>query len=220
MPQQTFYPDAHEEVSSVDGFVMRTGSGSWGSVRDGAGTDSGDDVETGHIWWIRSTINSNWYEIIRTIFLFNTGNLPDDCKIISAILSIYGTDKYETGAWGCAGGVFESAPANNISLGNGDYNALLTTLLSNKIALGDWNPAGYNDFILNEVGLSKISKTGITKLGIREANYDAPNSPPSWKESKIDRVTGYFSEGGTGYKPKLVVTYSIPVNAMFFGCNF
>jgi hypothetical protein len=60
---------------------------------------------------------------------------------------------------------------------------------------------------LNGSGIAAISKTGISKFGLR-SNYDATGTAPTWASLADTYLQGYSSEQGTGYKPKLVVTYT------------
>jgi hypothetical protein len=87
----------------------------------------------------------------------------------------------------------------------GDYGDLLTQTTSG----GVFNTAGflvgtYNDIPLNAVGMGWISKTGMTKLGLRSSRDITATVP-----SDLEQVGVYPSEsaGGVGYRPMLVVSY-------------
>ena len=67
---------------------------------------------------------------------------------------------------------------------------------------------GYYDFILNATGLAAISKTGITKIGLRESAYDAPNIAPPWVSGHGRTLYIRYADDGS-YKPKLVITYDL-----------
>ena len=71
----------------------------------------------------------------------------------------------------------------------------------------NYSISGYNDFTLNANGIAAISKTGISKFSARNANYDVAASSPPWVDSGLSSLYFYMAEQGTGYKPKLVVTY-------------
>ena len=79
------------------------------------------------------------------------------------------------------------------------------------ITYANWLTTVYNDFTFNATGIGNINKTGISKFGTRNANYDVANTAPALS-SINDRwhyLDGYFAdETGTANDPKLVVAYS------------
>lgn len=222
MAELVVYPDAHPEVSSIDGRVdHRTGpigggSGiSWADLVAGAGTAKNDVLA--HLTFIYMECGSDtnrYYHLIRGIFLFDTSPLPDDAQIISATLSLYGVIKIDAGNWLPDVNIYAAAPASNKALEAGDFDSLGSTpFCDTPIGYNDWNIAGYNDFVLNADGLAAISKTGVTKFGARNANYDVAGVAPIWQETfNLDRYafTCYCAEKGDGFKPKLTITYSLP----------
>jgi len=218
----TFYPDANPETTSVDGWAQRSSSAdeSWSTIRNNAvGSYGYPSSPVGYIQWIQSNTTANtWRGLNRSYFLFDTSDLPDDTVISEATLSIYGESKVDEGT--------AIAPSTNIYSGNPDSNTDLTaadyvytkfgtTPYSTTIPYANWSITGYNDFVFNANGLAAISKIGISKFSGRNANYDVPNTTPSWSGAAFYNhgVKGYFSEQGTGYQPKLVVTYSLPISA-------
>ena len=70
-----------------------------------------------------------------------------------------------------------------------------------------------NDFTFDATGRGNVSKTSNSKFGVRNANYDVANSAPTWASLGYQSTFGcYMSEDATN-KPKLVVTYTLPVTA-------
>lgn len=209
-PTATYYPDSDPEASSVDGFVYESTVANWATIRAAAGDgadDLGDDISVGLRCYSSSP---NFDRLYRSIILFNTSGLPDDCTVTAATLSVYSTYKInDTGDADLAFNVYQSNPASNTALAAGDYDCLSTTPLSTNIAYNDWITANpfWNDFALNAAGLALISKTSVTKLGIREATHDAGGATATWVNAQWARVAFYQADKGVGYKPKLVVTY-------------
>jgi len=203
----TFYPDAHTETTSVDGIAGHVATSTWAAIQGGAGTESNDTSATSSFFYI-CTYNAGWYGIYRSIFLFDTSALPDGAIKTGATLSLYGSSKEDTFSPVIAPdiNIYSSAPASNTALVAGDYDSLSAIGLSTAITYAGWSTTGYNDFALND--LTVISLTNVTKLGVRNACYDAANSAPGWQNSKYSQLAGYYTEQGTGYKPKLVVTYT------------
>lgn len=220
----TFYPDPDPENTSVDGAVYHVVSAgnTWATIRDGAGTnaDPGDNVNP--FIRIRSHTDSNkWVDIFRSIFLFDASAIGDTDTIDSAILSVYSTGKADGGSWTPNINVYSSAPASNTNLVAGDFGSLGTTAFSTVITYAGWAD-GYNAFTLNASGLAAISKTVVSKFGLRNANYDVANSAPTWGSNQISSISGYYADqADTTSDPKLVVVHSAPVTAnsnffMFF----
>ncbi len=211
----TYYPDADPETTSVDGYVCHdVAEGvAWATLRAAAGTFFNDDSFS-YYYYFSFCHDTNLYQRIqRSIFLFNTAALPDICTISGATLSFYGTSKSSIGTAfvNSRTNIYSSAPASNIALAAGDFDSLGVTSFSTAIPYANWLTTApfWNDFVLNASGLAVISKTGVTKLGVRDQYYDADGNAPTWAASNYHQAGGYFSEQGTGYKPKLVVTYTV-----------
>jgi len=205
----TYYPDADPETTSVDGTVNQvSGAGaSWSTIRNAAGSQSSDNDTTSDGGITSHPTTDLWYSIKREIALFDSSGLPDAATKSAAVLSCYGVSKQDNLSITPNIQAYLATPASNTALQNSDYAQIGTVAQSSAIAYADWSTTGYNAFTLND--LSQISTTGVSKFGLRNANYDVADSPPAWSGSYANsRVRFYFSEQGTGYKPKLVVTYT------------
>lgn len=210
----TYYPDAHPESTSVDGMVRHIAdSSTWAQIRDGVGNNSDDDDDWEYlVRWQCDSQTDRYDHLHRSIFLFDTSAIPDGATILSAILSIYTFSTFRNDAsWDIKANIYSSNPASNTALVGGDYDSLGTTpLCDTDIAFanikGFLNP-GYNNFTLNTTGLAAISKTAITKLGLREVTYDVGDTPPPWTANYIFYISGYLAEKGGDFRPKLVITY-------------
>lgn len=216
----TYYPDAHVETTSVDGVVQHIdGAGlSWANIIAAAGTAAIDDGASGQPFYYRSDGNANeWDQLYRSIFLFDSSGLPDGAVISAAVLSLYGIfPKADPNGDSPNVNIYETNPASNDELVPGDFEAGVgkfgSTPFATAIAYADWKTADpfWNDFIFNAAGRAAISKTGVSKFGTRNANYDVAATPPNWVSGSAARVTCYYAEQGVGFKPKLVVTYEEP----------
>ncbi len=216
----TFYPDAHPETTSVDGYVGSTAYASeagvdWATLRADAGGQAGDTQALyGTITDFLSDITphtNKWRYLYRCIILFDTSGLPDSATISAATLSLYGHTKTDPTSNTPDVNIYSSAPASDTALVNGDFDSLGDApLCGTPITYGNWNILGYNDFIFNAAGLATISKTGVSKFGTRGGTkYDITGaSAPTWGSYVRTYIYGYMAEQGNGYKPKLVVTYS------------
>ena len=205
----TAYPDPHTETATVDGWVRRAGFGNtWADVRDGAGTEINDSVDNSPFAYISSD-SGDWTRIYRSIFLFDTSALTAGATISAAVGSLQGNAKADPGSWTPDINIYASAPASNTSLAAADYGQVGTTPFATAITYSGWSTSAYNDFALNAAGLAAIAKTGITKLGARNANYDVANTAPSPVSTHTAYLWGIFADtAGTTTDPKLVVTYT------------
>jgi hypothetical protein len=179
---------------SNDGFIYNSGS-NYNTVRT---------ASTG-------TVNSSWtylsigqkktgstYYIYRGFVFFNTSTLPSNAYLDNATLSLYKKDDYSTTDFTIM--IQNGQPTYpHKPMQSGDYNknfysgnggTLLTQSFTN----------GYNAIILSN--LSWINKTGITKLCLR-SDRDISGIAPTGNEY----VNVYANEKGSGYQPKLVISY-------------
>lgn len=209
----TFYPDAHAESSSVDGAVARdTQTYTWATIRNSAGTYADDDnAYTGIV--IDEDVASYYTYLSRGIAIFNTATLPDNATITSATLSLYGYSKLDENNWQPNVNIYSVTTASSTAIGTGDYlyTNFGTTAYSTAIAYNNWSVSGYNTFTLNSSGLAHISLTGVTKFGIRNANYDVANNPPFLDNDIGSTYLFWYTadQAGTSYDPVLTITYYI-----------
>jgi len=217
MSTLTVYPDAHPETTSVDGGVWEGGGVpglSWANMRTATGDIAYDSVTEYSVALIAAHASSNmWKTLGRGIFLVDTSELPNNCYISAAIFSVYGHSKANT--LGLSGtdfkiNVFDAQPASNTALVAGDFDSLGSiAYCDTPITYDDFSITGYNDFVFNTVGLDAINRTGITKLGIREAYFDVAGNTPTWAsgEKNIYLYAYHADNTGTTKDPKLVITY-------------
>jgi len=101
-------------------------------------------------------------------------SIPDGATILSAVLSLYGFQKYDNE---------NTAPNINIYTGQLVTSTTpwwTTTPLSTAISYTSWVSGGWNNFTLNADGLAAISKTGVTYFAVLNANYDVAGNAPVW----------------------------------------
>ncbi len=215
----TFYPDAHIESTSVDGYCYdesATSNGeAWDTIYNNAGDTAGDDGTRLFIFLGSGATTDYWRRIYRNAILFDTSGLDDAASISAATLSIRGEGKSDDLSITPSANIYSSNPASNTAVVGTDYAIARwgATEFSTTITYADWVAADWNDFALNASGLAAISKIGISKFGFRNANYDAADIAPSWSYPATwwSQIYTYSSDQGEGFKPKLVVTYSVDV---------
>lgn len=217
MATLTVYPDAHVESTSVDGclndYDASPGNRTWAELIATPGVTAFDEVDDYPIVNITaSTTTDKWRTLYRGIFLFDTSALPDDCHITSATLSLYGEGKADTGSFAPDVNIYASAPATDTALVAGDFDSLGSiAFCDTPITYANWEdgtPGTANEFVLNAAGRAAISKTGITKLGARNASYDVAAVSPTWVSGATTSISCWFADKGATYRPKLVIEYA------------
>jgi hypothetical protein len=209
----TFYPDAHTETASVDGYVYyELTELAWANLIIATGNHSDDSsVDLYPTYFACGVATNKWANLVRDPILFDTSGLPDDATISAATISLYGSGKLDEAGVTPNINIYSSNPASNTALTGTDYGTFGSTAFCDApITYANWLTSSpyWNDFALNAAGLAAISKTGVSKFGTRNANYDVAATPPSWAYGDIQYLKAYSAEQGTGYKPKLVVTYT------------
>jgi hypothetical protein len=206
----TFYPDADTETNSCDGLVRRTGSNlTWPDIRDGAGTSSFDTQASANLY-LQAGASSGWALLHRLLFFFYLAGLSG--TVNAATLSLYGSVKSDGLGDSPSIDVYGCNSSSATSLTSADYGTVLSTAFASAIPFASFNAGGYNDFALNSNGLANIPLSGLSRFCARLANSDVANSPPSFSPNAASYFTIYMAEQGSGYKPKLVVTYSTGEN--------
>ncbi len=213
----TYNPDAHVESTSVDGYTWGAiAQETWAVLVAAAGTSFGDTGTSIFIWISSGSTANKWTDLVRSPSLFDTSGLPDNAVISAATYSLYGETNYQPQYFNLDMNVYACTPASNTGLQNSDFNTANwgSTAFSTTINQANWKITSpfWNDFALNASGLAAISKTGITKIGIRDATHDAGATAPTWANYVAAYLSAYSSDKGNGYKPKLVVTYTAGTN--------
>lgn len=223
MPEIVFNPDAHPEVSSVDGYVYHSKPDStglsWAEIISASGNWANDTSTSTMVRIQANVANNKWTLLTRIILLFDTSALTSNYEIISAILGVFCDIKTDVLGVKPDINVYSSNPDSNIALVMGDYDSLGSTpLCDTSIAYDDIVEDAYNYFTLNTAGLAAIVKGGITKLGLRNANYDVAGVPPTWSSGlhncNIEINTAEQGEYYPDRIPKLIITYTPTTNRL------
>lgn len=203
-----FYPDAHPEISSVDGTAGVNGpSQSWSAMHAAPGNFAEDSFDYIQLRMRNLACENCWFNLYRVPILFDLSEIPPGSKIDAASLRLYLRSKDQT-EWDTTIAVFASNPGSNIAVTAADYQCLGSTPLSNLIHTRDIPEHSFFTLTLNDAGLEQVNPGGITKLGIREATYDAPNIAPWYKWYWLEFIAIISSaEHGIGDCPRLEVTY-------------
>ena len=212
----TFYPNPDIETTSVDGYLDSSDSGqsvnttAWSNARSGTGlggiiaqdATTVDQVGATDRFVSRtSTYNAS---VQRAFLLFDTSSLTTAATISSATLSIYVTTIFDNSSDSI--GIVTTTPASNTAIVTGDWGNVGSTLQASSVTYASLTASAYNSMSLNSTGLGNISKTSITKFGLRSVN-DINNTLPSDVGTNIVSYSS-ADNTGTSQDPKLDVTYT------------
>jgi len=208
----TFYPDADTEATSVDGYVRENpaGGAAFATLIAGSGSTA-DDSGTGPTLRLFSKGTSSIYgPLDRVITLFDTSSIGSSSTINSGTLSIYFQSKSDnfTSTADPDACLVSSSPASNTALAASDFATVTSTAQATSIAYASITASAYNNFTLNATGLASISKSGVSKYGIK-IGFDYLATSPTWQSAKSSGFVVSSSENsGTTQDPKLVVDFT------------
>ncbi|MBA7585924.1 hypothetical protein ES708_27917 [subsurface metagenome] len=191
----------HPGVPVVKAFTARTSDGdirtiaifrSYLPAHDGTTAQVIDNLS---YWDVGQEYTAFIYIIYRVGLFFDTSEIPDDAEIIEATLSYRVKNKY-------------GPPDDIVIVSADDLSEPLQIhhyydLLDDTESLGS-APAAPTLFPqhipLNQLGLAKINKQGITKLALRSAKDIAAIAPTGWEHQMADSAE-------STRKPYLTITY-------------
>lgn len=206
----TVYPDPNPETTTIDGRVRSIDNASWASARSDAGDEASD---TDASIFMQGESTGGLFYIGRMVFLFDTSSIGDTDTIDSGVFSLKhdsasGSNTTETTNPANLA-LVSSAPASNTSLSASDYASANwgTTQFATALAISTFSGGGsvYHEWTLNADGKNAVSKTGVTKYGIRPGNDFSDSTPPSARSYSFMYMA---DESGTTSDPKLVITHT------------
>src|SRR3990167_5214397 len=131
-----------------------------------------------------------WRRLHRVVILFDASDIAHTDDISAVTFSVVrSNDGASTLGSNPNIGVFTSSPAANDSTVDGDYATFGSVKQSDTvIALADFQTDGttYDNFVFNATGRGNISKTGVSKFGMRADSYDVAAVSPTWVDNTSD----------------------------------
>lgn len=203
MTEYILRPDAHTESATVDGRVQHTETDStWAQLTGAVGTLADDDDGLMYGTVIASDPDTDlWFNLHRCIVLFDATSVTD--PIASAIISLYCLAKLDDLNISPDLNIYSSAPATDTALVAGDFNSLGSTPFATAVAYSAITEASWVDFVLNSSGIANIS--GISKFGVKNANYDNAGSAPNWNAYLESYIKFATADTAGDYAPKLTI---------------
>lgn len=192
--------------SSSDGMIYEVST----SYSTAHGSPTGTVYDTAISWDLGQYYYASYYWVYRGYVFFDTTTLPEDANITSAVLSL------------CLN--YDGSTTDfNVTLQNGQPTYPHDPLLTGDYVYSHYSGNGgsrststlpgignYWNITLNDTGISWIETDGTTKLCLR-SQEDIDYSTPSGSEE----VRIYSTEKGTGYTPKLYVSYTSQAGWLF-----
>lgn len=203
----TFYPAAGNN-SPIDGWIRASGA-SWAAAHDA--TDGSVVNTTNTTLLLETQHDGGTFIIARIMTLFDTSSITSTNTITAATWSGYVSETSDNDNDGQDYiSLVTATPAANNALSTADFDQFGSTKQSGDLDIGSIT-TGYHTLTLNATGLGNISKTGITKFGVREG-HDIENASISSTGTNINSVTMYAADNsGTTADPKLVVEHELVV---------
>ncbi len=203
-----------------DGYCEIGSSTDWNALHDATDSSGADATATTLQAGIDSTDSGPKLFFKRAFLPVDTSSLVDNAIISAATLNVYATAASDNDNDGndyiC---VVQTTQASNTTVGTADYDQcgdVNNPTQAGNIDLGSITTSAYNAFTLDTTGQGWISKTGFTKLGLREG-HDAEDDPINLADFQGCKLTASSSEAsGTSQDPYLAVTYTIPEGGFIF----
>ena len=196
-----------------DGYVRYKSGATWSTARN-ALSGNGADRSTSLIYspYVGKT-SGGYFDIYRFYSPFDTSALPDNYTVSSASYCVYVASKSNGDNDGDDWiNIFRTYQASYFNLVNDDFNIATkwetSTAGATAIDIGNINANAYNCWTMNATGISWISNTSTTAIGLLEGHDDI-NSAYAGSNNTSNHIRIYTSEtSGTSKDPYLSVDYA------------
>jgi hypothetical protein len=159
--------------------------------------------------------NTNYFkQLTRSILCFDTSALTSGATISAAVISLKGNTKTSQLTNKPSYSIVSSSPASTSALATTDIDNVGNTSFA-AVAYDSVSTSGYSDWTLDASGRANISKTGISKFGIRDSWDLAGTFGGVWTSNSVCQI--YWDSAatsGTSTDPKLVVTYTTGITQL------
>lgn len=199
--------------TETDGYIFSytAAGGTWSQARSGGGYTPAVDYPwgAGNFVFAARFNGVSAYTIVREYLSFDTSDIGSASTISAATLKLYGLTQPSLTRYACV-----TEASQHDTLEAADWTAITDTLLSNTtISNSNWSLSSYNDFGFNASGLGIISKTGLTKMAVRDKTYDVDNVAPTDNGGggESDFWAYESAQSGTDKDPYISITYAAPI---------
>lgn len=211
-----------------DGSLNNKSSDNWNTIHDA--TTGTADYTSAIPWFAYVGQQSGNKDFYRGFLSIDTSGIPDGETITDGTVYMYANTVHDQDNDAEAYlTIVEGQQANDTTLVSGDYDNAGDAVdnptegidSGQRADLSSVSTSAYTTWDLNSTGLGWISKTGYTKLAMREG-HDATDTPAVLSTWQRNGVAFYLSEHtDTNVEPYIEVTYgaaspSFTPRAMFF----
>lgn len=214
-----FYPDAHPETSSVDGYIYKSGSDvTFATIRSSSGTARDDSGTALNVKLVAGGTTDRFAQMQRAFVLFDTASLPSNSIVTDAYVDIYSNGFKYNYLGETTLDIVSSNPASNTALSISDYSSIGSTSFG-SISYSNFQ-SGYNRFTLNASGISNVSIGGVSKFALTLGWDVAASFTGTWSAYQYTQYTMQSKEYlGTSNDPRLTVGYNILPFAIYSNSN-
>lgn len=205
LQEKVAYADSISPYSGAGDGRVSGQDGSWSTVRNASSGNTGASHTGTDEYPLADWSNPN-YRIWRMFFPVDTSALPDDATITAADFKV--TLNGDSTGYSNVGVLIQTSQASNTSLVEADYDNLTLNTPdegASRVTMDGFSAGQVFTYSLNATGLTWVSKTGYTNLGIREAR-DVDNSTPTQIGVNVKLRTSEYT--GTASDPYLEITYT------------
>ena len=202
MPTTDFYAGAG------DGRVNNSNSSTtWATIHDAATGNASSSVATTTNIYATTSAPSTTFTCIRSFFPIDTSGLSDTCTVTAADFVFNINSVANSGTQTPA--LVQTSQASTSSLVSADFDQCGAisnpTEGATRLTISS---TGIKTFSLNSTGLTWISKSDYTKLGVRSGNLDCDNVSPTDGVDEALIIADTSEATGTSTDPYLSVTWS------------
>ena len=196
-------------AGSGDGRIRNLGAAaaSWSTVRSATTGTFADPTGTTGKMESSYFVATNRFDISRFFMPTDTSGITDTDTIDSATLYTYLTSSLDDDSTTIV--AIETSQASTTTLATSDFDAVSFTS-GGSITLASCSTSAYNGISLNATGLTWISKTGTSKIGVIIGLDQSNTSPSTGANSQNTYNTSTSENTGTSQDPYLeVVTTAV-----------
>lgn len=199
--------DVDYNTGAGDGHTYKNDSANWDTTHDATDSTSADYTSTTANLY--AAFVGGVFHLTRVFLPFDTSGLDDAATIDGGVLTVRCSSIVQNNGTHFDAGVVQTTQASNTVLANADFDQCGAvdgaTEGATRVAI---TTTGAKVFTLNATGISWISKTGFTKLGIR-TNQDLDDFPVVDNTNEFAVQLSMSEDGTAGNRPKLTVTYHL-----------
>ena len=209
-----FYPDAHPESTSCDGWSGHLLPNlSWSAIRGAPGNIASDE-DSRIMCQLRCSGTAppnNNYDWMRGFLSLDLSSILGH-TILSAEIHAYGAYKIDNANIGPQCAFYNSYHQHTTQIVASDYGKASFVRYSSIISYDDFKIDDWNIFTFRQFGIdyinARLQDDGIVKVSFRERRFDAGcNDPFEGLRSKQATLRFEAADAGVEHRPYLKVTY-------------